>query len=63
MEGIDYIIDDSGEKKAIIIALDKFGEYVEDIEDMLVAINRIKEPRISLEEVEEKYSKLKGKNV
>lgn len=63
MEGIDYIIDEKGVKKAIVIALDKYSEFIEDIEDMLVAINRKNEHRISLEEVEEKYQKRKAKNV
>ena len=31
MEGIDYIIDEKGVKKAIIIALDKYGEFVREI--------------------------------
>ncbi len=57
MEGIDYIIDEKGNKKAIIIAFDIYGSHIEDIEDMLVALARKNEPRVTLAEVEEKYIK------
>lgn len=59
MEGIDYIIDERGDKKAIIISIDKFGDHLEDIEDILIAIDRKDEPRICLAEVEGKYIKMK----
>ena len=58
MEGIDYITDEKGNKKAIIIPIDKYKDHIEDIEDLLTALDRKGEARISLEEVEEKYRKL-----
>nr|NQU90445.1 hypothetical protein [Bacteroidota bacterium] len=62
MEGVNYIIDKNGHKKAIIIAMDKFGDYIEGIEDMLVAISRKSELRITLAEVEKKYDKQKNQS-
>ena len=57
MEGIDYIIDEKGVKKALILNLEEYGEYIEDIEDVLIAYKRIKEPRIPLEKVKENLRK------
>ena len=51
MDGIDYIVDEKGKKKAVIIDLETFGSVYEDIEDILVAYSRINEPRIPLEKV------------
>jgi hypothetical protein len=51
MDGIDYIVDEKGKKKAVIIDLETFGSAYEDIEDILVAYSRINEPRIPLEKV------------
>ncbi|MCF8235399.1 MAG: hypothetical protein K9G67_10190 [Bacteroidales bacterium] len=60
MEGLDYITNEKGEKKALVINLDKYGEYIEDIEDMLVALDRKNEPRVSFEDVEARYQKRKN---
>jgi hypothetical protein len=51
MDGIDYIVDEKGKKKAVIIDLETFGSSYEDIEDILVAYSRINEPRIPFEKV------------
>jgi hypothetical protein len=51
MDGIDYIVDEKGKKKAVIIDLETFGSAYEDIEDILVAYSRLNEPRIPLEKV------------
>jgi hypothetical protein len=54
MEGIQYIIDDKGEKKAVIIDLKQHGQLWQDLEDNLVADLRANEPRETLETVKEK---------
>lgn len=51
MDGIDYIVDEKGKKKAVIIDLETFGSSYEDIEDILAAYSRINEPRIPFEKV------------
>ena len=54
MEGIQYIIDDKGEKKAVIIDLKQHGQLWQDLEDSLIADLRANEPRETLETVREK---------
>lgn len=51
MDGIDYIVDEKGKKKAVIIDLETYGSAYEDIEDILAAYSRLNEPRIPLEKV------------
>ena len=43
MTGINYITDDKGNKKSIIIDLNKWGDIIEDIFDAIEAKNRLKE--------------------
>ena len=54
MEGIQFVIDDRGEKTAVLIDLKKYGELWEDFYDSLVARLRIDEPREPLESVRER---------
>ncbi|MEM6844387.1 MAG: hypothetical protein AAF632_19365 [Bacteroidota bacterium] len=35
MEGINYLTDNDGNKKAIVIDLEKYGEYLEDLLDVI----------------------------
>ena len=51
MKDIQYIIDETGAKKAVIINLDKCAELWEDFYDILVARQRAKEPRESIDNV------------
>jgi hypothetical protein len=63
MEGIQYVMNDKGEKVAVQIDLRKYGDLWEDVYDTLIARKRVKEPRESLESVKArliKQSKLKG---
>ena len=63
MEGIQYRIDDKGEKTGVVIDLKKYGELWEDLYDSLIAYSRRNEPRLSLKEVKEnliKQGKLDG---
>ncbi len=58
MNEIDYIIDEMGDKKAIIVSFAKYGTLAEDIEDILVAHSRKNEPRATFEEIKARYGKL-----
>ncbi len=51
MEGIGYIINDKGEKKAVVIDLATYGPLWEDIHDILIAESRKSEPRKKWEDV------------
>ncbi|MBI4287728.1 MAG: hypothetical protein HY671_04770 [Chloroflexi bacterium] len=51
MKGIQFVIDDKGEKKAVLIDLSEWGEFWEDIYDVLVSKARRNEPTVSWEEL------------
>ncbi len=57
MRGIQYITDDRGRKKAVVIDLETYGEVWEDFYDGLTARKRVSEPRESLESVKKRLSR------
>jgi hypothetical protein len=57
MRGIQYITDDRGKKRAVVIDLEKHGELWEDFYDSLTARKRASEPRESLESVKKRLRK------
>ena len=54
MKGVEFVIDESGEKKAVLIDLKKHGKVWEDLYDTLLAKERESEPRESLKVVKKK---------
>lgn len=54
VKGVEFVIDDSGEKKAVLIDLKRHGDVWEDFYDTLRAKERESEPRESLQDVKEK---------
>lgn len=52
MQGISYLVDESGNKTAVVIDLSTFGELWEDFYDRFLAQQRADEPRESLDDVE-----------
>ena len=60
MKGIQFVVNDKGEKAAVLIDLKKYGELWEDFYDTLIASQRTGEPRESLESVK-KTLRQKGK--
>lgn len=57
MSDIQYIIDDKGNKKAVIIDLSKCADLWEDFYDILVARQRAEEPRESINAVRKHLSR------
>ncbi|HUU19529.1 MAG TPA: hypothetical protein VMW72_20435 [Sedimentisphaerales bacterium] len=57
MNDIQYIVDDKGTKRAVIIDLDKFRDLWEDFYDSLIAHSRADEPRESLNTVKKHLSR------
>lgn len=51
MRGVDFVVDENGERKAVIIDLKKHRDLWEDFYDTCLARKRKDEPRESLEEV------------
>lgn len=54
MDGIDYVTDARGRKKAVQIDLKKHGDLWEDFHDAMVARSRENEPRESYESVKDR---------
>jgi hypothetical protein len=53
VKGIQYLVDESGNKTAVQLDLTLYGEIWEDIYDSLIAENRKDEPRETLDEVKQ----------
>jgi hypothetical protein len=51
MKGIQFVIDDKGKKKAVLIDLSEWGELWEDIHDVLVSHSRKHEPTVDWEDL------------
>lgn len=60
MNGIQYIVNEKGEKTAVLVDLKKYRQEWEDFYDSLIAKSRKNEKRISLKEVKKNLLK-KGK--
>lgn len=58
MKGVQYVVDDRGKAKAVLIDLKKYGRLWEDFQDLLVSHARRKEPRYFLAEVEARLRKI-----
>jgi hypothetical protein len=54
MKGIEFVVDDEGQKKAVIIDLKKHGQMWEDFYDAVLAKERESEPRESLKAVKKR---------
>ena len=54
VKGVEFVIGDDGQKKAVLIDLKKHGEIWEDFYDTLRVKERESEPRESLKEVKKK---------
>ncbi len=52
MKGIQYVVDDRGEKQAVLIDLQINKRLWEDFYDAALAADRADEPRESLEDVQ-----------
>ena len=63
MNGIQYVTDSKGKKKAVIIDLKKHGALWEDFQDSLSVRLRVEEPRETYESVKQRLrrrGKLRG---
>ena len=60
MKGIEYVVDETGDRKAVVIDLAEHGELWEDFYDKLLAEERKDEPRETLAEVKQKLGLSRG---
>ena len=51
MKGIQFVVDDTGKRKAVIIDLEEWGEFWEDIYDILISEGRRGESSVPWEEL------------
>jgi hypothetical protein len=58
VKGIKFLVDEKGEAEAVLIDLKKHRALWEDIQDVLVARQRKKEPRFTLSQVINRLRKL-----
>ncbi|MDP2167279.1 MAG: hypothetical protein Q8J64_02975 [Thermodesulfovibrionales bacterium] len=49
-----YIVDEAGQKTAVILPIDEYEELIEDLHDLAVIAERRDEPAVSLEEVKKR---------
>ena len=54
VKGVEFVVDDDGQKKAVLIDLKKHGKVWEDLYDTLLAKERESKPRESLKVVKKK---------
>lgn len=54
LKGVEFVVDDEGTKKAVLIDLKRHGAVWEDFYDTALADARKDEPRESLEDVRKK---------
>jgi len=54
VKGVEFVIDDDGQKKAVVIDLKTHGEIWEDFYDTLRVKERESEPRETIKEVKKK---------
>jgi hypothetical protein len=47
MRGVNYIVDDTGKRKAVMIDLADWGKLWEDFQDVIVSESRKSEPTIA----------------
>ena len=51
MKGVEFVVDDCGKKKAVLIDLERWGDLWEDFYDVLVSESRKDEPTVPWSEL------------
>ncbi|MFH1411006.1 MAG: hypothetical protein ABIG80_05620 [Patescibacteria group bacterium] len=57
MKGVEFVLDDSGKKKAVLIDLEQWGDLWEDFYDILVSESRKNEPTVPWSELKAEMEK------
>ena len=58
MEGLheQFIVDESGRKKAVILPIEDYEELLEDLHDLAVIAERKDEPAVSFNEIKKRLT-------
>jgi len=59
MKGIQFVVDEAGKKKAVLIDLEEWGELWEDFYDLMIAESRKHEDSIPWEKIKEEMEQQK----
>jgi hypothetical protein len=62
MKGVNYLVDEAGQKTAVILDLRHHRRLWEDVYDRLLLDSRRNEPRMSLEQVRKQLSRRSSKS-
>lgn len=57
MKGVQFVVDEKGEKQAVLIDLAEWGELWEDFYDVLVAHSR-QEEEVSWQELKQEFEEI-----
>jgi len=57
MKGVQFVVDNKGKKKAVMLDLEEWGELWEDIYDVMVAQSRRSEPTVPWAEIKARIPK------
>lgn len=52
-----YIVDEKGQKTAVILSIEEYEELLEDLHDLVVIAERRNEPTVNFEELKERLRK------
>ncbi|VAX19936.1 hypothetical protein MNBD_NITROSPINAE03-973 [hydrothermal vent metagenome] len=52
--GKQFLVDEKGEKTAIVVPVAEYEEMLEDIHDLAVVAERLEEPTVSLDELKKR---------
>lgn len=58
MKGIQFMVNDKGEKTSVLIDLEEYGDLWEDFYDAIIVLERAEEPREPLESVKQELIRL-----
>jgi len=54
---VEYVVDSSGRRIAVIIPIEEYNEILEDLHDLAIIAERRNEPTVSFEEVRKRLKK------
>jgi PHD/YefM family antitoxin component YafN of YafNO toxin-antitoxin module len=57
MPGKHYVVDEKGEKKAVIVPIEEYEKLIEDLHDLAVIVERRDESTVPLDEIVERLEK------
>jgi hypothetical protein len=61
MKGVSFLVDDAGNKTAVILDLKKHRRLWEDLHDRILIESRRREPRVSLADVQKRLTRRAAK--